>query len=212
MLGKGFAALIGCVFSISITAFGQEHATQNGLREAEELFSCGQYRASLLILNVHAKDPASLFLMGRDYYLLGDFNKATAYLKKAVAAAPENSDYVDWLGRAHGKRAEISNPLSAIVLAKKAKEKFERAVQLNPKNADALSDLFDYYLQAPAVLGGGYSKAEDVAEKMSAVNPSAAFYEQWKLAQKQQRFQTAELGLRKPVALAAKDTTTVTVP
>jgi hypothetical protein len=57
-------------------------------------------------------------------------------------------------------------------------------VQLNPKNTQALSDVFDYYLQAPAVLGGSYDKAGTVAEKMWAVDSSQALFEQWRLSQK----------------------------
>jgi hypothetical protein len=36
-------------------------------------------------------------------------------------------------------------------------------VQLNPRNMDALSDLFEYYLEAPGFMGGGLDKAAGVA-------------------------------------------------
>ena len=194
MIRQGLAALIGCVFLISIPSFAAEHARQfkSDLREAEELYEHGEYAASLSLLDRHATVPAVLFLIGRDYYMLGEFKKATGYLKKAVRAAPENSAFFDWLGRAYVRRAETSNPLSAPLLAKKAKQAFERAVQLNPKNTEALSDLFDYYLQAPAVLGGSYDTAATVAEKMWSINSSEAMFEQWRLSQKRRDFQAAE--------------------
>lgn len=211
MVNKVLAALIGCVLLTSIPALAEEGhiRLKSNLREAEELYSRAQYHASLSLLDAHAEDSAPLFLIGRDYYMLSEFKKATENLKKAVIAAPKNSEYTDWLGRAYGKRAEISNPLSAAVLAKKAKEKFERAVQLNPKNAEALSDLFDYYLQAPVLLGGGYQKAEAVAEKMSAVDPCQAFFEQSELAQKQHGFETAEQPPRKSVSTWLMDRRTL---
>jgi tetratricopeptide (TPR) repeat protein len=173
-----------CVFLLAIPVFALENHQQrnSGLREPEELYQRAQYAASLSLLDRHSKDPAALFLIGRDYYMLGDFPKAIHHLKIAVVAAPENDEWVDWLGRSYARRAETSDPLSAVVLGKKAKQAFERAVVLNPKNADALSDLFDYYLHAPAILGGGHGKAETVAEKMSAVDPSQAFLEDWKLS------------------------------
>lgn len=204
MLRKGSATLIGCIFLIPIPAFAQERL-ESALREAEELYNRAEYGASLSLLDTHSREPASLFLIGRDYYMLADFKKATKYLKKTVIAAPENSEYIDWLGRAYDKRAELSNPLSAAVLEKKAGAAYERAVQLNPKNAGALSDLFNYYLEKPAVLGGGYGKAKSVAEKMPAADSSLALLEQWELAQKRHQVQTAEQTLPKSVALGPKD-------
>jgi len=116
--------------------------------------------------------------------MLGDCKRACKYLKKAAMAAAESSEYLDWLGRAYEGRAWTSNPLSAIVMEKNARQAFERAAQLNRKNPDALSDLFNYYAQEPAVLGGGYEKAESVAEKMWAIDPAQGDFEQWKLAQR----------------------------
>ena len=46
---------------------------------------------------------------------------------------------------------------TATGLASKARQNFERAVQLDPQNREALSDLFEYYLEAPGFLGGGLS-------------------------------------------------------
>jgi hypothetical protein len=59
----------------------------------------------------HASDPASLFLTGRDNYMLTDFKKATEYLRKAVIAAPQDSEFVDWLGRAYVERRDKTGML-----------------------------------------------------------------------------------------------------
>lgn len=184
MLRKAILALLCSIGSAAIPALAEKgQATfRNDLPGAEELFSRTQYKASLSRLDLHSTDPASLFLIGRDYYMLVDFKKATSYLKKAAAAAPGNSEYADWLGRAYTKRAELSNPFHAVPLGLKARKAFERAVQLNARNVEALSDLFEYYLNTPAILGGGDSKAESVAEKMSSVDASEALLERAELA------------------------------
>lgn len=196
MFRKAIIALLCSMWSAAIPALAERgHATfRNDLPGAEELFSRTQYKASLSRLDLHSTEPAALFLIGRDYYMLVEFKKSTSYLQKAVAAAPGNSEYADWLGRAYTKRAETSNALHAIELNLKARKAFERAVQLNSKNVEALSDLFEYYLNTPAVLGGGDNKAENVAEKMSSVDLSEALLERTELAGKRHEFQNPRNG------------------
>ena len=172
------------------------------LAKAEELYKRTDYDASLALLDKHAGDARTDFLIGRDYFMLGDFKKATEYLQKATQENPNSGEYMDWLGRAYGKRAETSNPLFAPGLAAKARQAFERSVELDPKNSDALSDLFDYYLDAPGFLGGGYDKAVAVADKIAAIDPPEGYFEKAKLAQKRKEYQAAEDHLRQAIAVA----------
>lgn len=172
------------------------------LTRAEERYQRTNFEGSLALIDKHAASGPATFLLGRDYFMLGDFKQAAEYLQKATQAEPNNSEYMDWLGRAYGRRAEAANPLMAPALASKAREAFERAVQLNGSNADALSDLFDYYLDAPGFLGGGADKAGAVASRMSAVDPSEAYSEEARIAEKHQHFDRAEQRLRQAVAMA----------
>lgn len=196
---KGVLMRSSASLVLSLVMFLSPLAAQT-LKEAEQLYTGTQYEASLAMLDKHSNDAATNFLMGRDYFMTGDFKAAVDRFLKATTADPKNAEYMDWLGRAYGKRAEISNPFQAPMLASKARQAFERSVELNPKNSDALSDLFDYYLDAPGFLGGGYDKAQDVADKIAAIDPSEGYFERAKLAQKRKEFNTAEQHLREAVA------------
>ena len=171
------------------------------LSKAEELFNKADYEGSLAILDKNSSDAATLFLIGRDYMMSGELKKATQFLQAAVAADPKNSEYQDWLGRAYGKRAETSNPLTAPGYASKARQAFEAAVQLNPKNSDALDDLFDYYLNAPGFMGGGFDKAQRVADQITAIDPAEGLFDKAKLDEKAKHYPSAEAHLREAVAL-----------
>jgi tetratricopeptide (TPR) repeat protein len=173
------------------------------LDEARKLYHVTEFDKSLKNLRaLPQNDAAVLALMGKNYYGEGDFKKATEALDKAVALNPNDSDTTLWLGRAYGRRAETSNPLSAPGHAIKARQNFEKAVQLNPKNLEAQSDLFEYYLEAPGFLGGGFDKAEGVAERMSALNASEGYWAQAKLAEKRKEYRSAEAHLREAVDAA----------
>jgi len=190
------AARLAAVLVCSICLSGQT------LTRAEHLYRHTQYEASLALLDKNATDAQTTFLIARDYFMSGEFKKAVEYFQKTVTADPGNSDYMDWLGRAYGRRAETSNMLMAPALASNARQAFERAVALNPKNAEALSDLFEYYLEAPGFLGGGYDKALAVADKISAVDPPEGYFAKAQLAQKHREFNDAEQHLRHAAALA----------
>jgi tetratricopeptide (TPR) repeat protein len=136
--------------------------------------------------------------------MMGDFRRATDYFQRAVDAAPGNSDYSLWLGRAWGRRAETSNPLFAPGYATKARQWMEKAVQLNDKNGEALNDLFDYYLEAPGFLGGGHDKAQMVARKISEIDPAEGYFARARLAEKRNEYDTAEEQLRRAVELAPR--------
>jgi Flp pilus assembly protein TadD len=188
--------LLAGSFAFALPAKAQD------LSRAEDLYQRTNFEGSLSLMNKHATSGPETFLLGRNYFMLGDFKKASEYLQTAVAAEPSNSEYIDWLGRAYGRRAETANPLMAPALASKAREAFETAVQLNSSNTDALSDLFDFYLNAPGFLGGGADKAGAVASRMSAVDPSQAYFEEARLAEKSQHYGRAEQRLRQAVAMA----------
>src|SRR5215468_4146823 len=164
---------------------------------ARNLYSHTNFEQSLKVLSaLSQKDPAAYELIGRNYYMLGDYKKATENLEKAVAGEPENSVFELWLGRAYGRRAETSSPFTAPGNASKARQHFEKAVSLNPRNLEALTDLFEYYLEAPGFLGGGMDKARALATDIAKVDPGEGHWSQAKIAEKKKEYNGAEAQLR----------------
>ena len=194
-------AVIRIASSLILLYIALLSAAASDLTRAEELYQTTEYSKSLALLDKNGPDGPTNFLAGRNYLMLGESKKASEALEKATTAEPGNSEYMDWLGKAYGRRAESANPFLAPGLASKTRQAFEKAVELNAKNRDALSDLFDYYLEAPGFLGGGYSKAAAIAEKMSALDRTQALNARARLAEKQKDFGAAEQLLRKAIAV-----------
>jgi tetratricopeptide (TPR) repeat protein len=178
-------------------------ASPAGLDQARKLYQFTDYEGSLKILYaIQPKDAPVYELIGQNHYMLGEYKKATEILEKAVAAEPGNSDYELWLGRAFGRRAETASPFTAPPNANKARQHFEKAVQLNPRNLEALSDLFEYYLEAPGFMGGGLDKAVGVAGQMASIDPVEGHWAQARLAEKKKEFSTAEEHLQRAAEMA----------
>jgi Flp pilus assembly protein TadD len=178
-------------------------ANSDDADQARKLYQLTDYDASLKILEaIQPKDGPVLELIGRNRYMQGEYKKATENLEKAVAAEPDNSDYELWLARAYGRRAETASPFTAPSNANKARQHFEKAVQLNPRNMEALSDLFEYYLEAPGFLGGGLDKAAGIAGQMAAIDPVEGHWAEARLAEKKKEFGTAEEHLQRAAEMA----------
>ncbi len=172
---------------------------------AQELYQRTDYAASLQeALAIDGKDAAVLLLIGKDYFGLADYKKASEFLEKALTLEPNSPEISLWLGRAYGRRAETSNPFSAPGLASKARQMFEKAVALDPSNREAVGDLFDYYLGAPGFLGGGASKAEALAARVAQKDPAEGHYYQALLDEHRQNYDSAEQHLRAALDLAPR--------
>ena len=172
---------------------------------ARILYQHTDYQGALgELLPLHAKTPAIYALVGESYFRIGDFKKSSDAFEKAVAGDPGNSEYIHWLGRAYGRRAESGNPFTAPGNASKARRCFERAVELDPRNFEAMNDLFDYYLEAPGFLGGGFQKAEALAKRIAEMDPAEGHYAQAQLADKRKQFDAAEAQLRRAMELAPR--------
>jgi tetratricopeptide (TPR) repeat protein len=135
----------------------------HAFQEAQECFAArvGQQPA----------DAVALFYLGRTYYERRQAVPAIDWLRRAVAREPGRSDFHDWLGRAYGIAAQRASVVRQFGLAAKARQEFERAVELDPANSDALEDLIEFQVQAPAFLGGSLAKAKAHAAELERQNP-----------------------------------------
>ena len=86
--------------------------------------------------------------------------------------------------------------------ASKTHQYFERAVQLNPRNIDALNDLLEYEMEAPGFMGGGLDKAKATIEHIARVDPSEGHWAQAVLDEKRKQYRSAEEHLRRAIELA----------
>jgi len=191
-------AVIVCLLA-SVSLFGQD-----SLGRAEELYQKTEYKSSLEVLAALKPDGAVELLIGKNYFMLGEYKRATDALQKAYAFEPRSSVCAHWLGRAFGRRAETSNWFVAPSYASKARQYFEQAVALDPSNGEAENDLFDYYLEAPGILGGGYEKAEAVAAHIAKRNPAEGAFARAQLADRRSQYDTAEEQLRRAMQLAPR--------
>src|SRR5450755_1267999 len=180
--------LILALFSAALLAAGDD--------SAPALLAAG--RADDAIATLHSKissspnDAEAHNLLCRAYFSMGDWDRGISACEKAVALAPNNSRYHMWLGRVYGEKADGSSFFTAASLAGKVRTEFETAVRPDSNNMDARSDLGEFYLEAPGIVGGGRDKAEAQVQALAALDPAKADYLKGRMAEKKKDLVTAE--------------------
>ncbi len=139
-------------------------AVPSDFAEAQKLMQQGKIDEAIANLqNLEAHDPSAKGLaleLGTAYYKKSDFVKAIAYLKKAVAAEPENGEATQLLGLSYYLGG---HPGDAIPLLEKVQGWYPRA------NVDAAYILGICYIQSK-----DYSHARTAFSKMFDVPPDSA--------------------------------------
>lgn len=143
-------------------------------------------------LQQNASDAEAHNLRCRVFYQEQRWNEAVSECQQATQLAPSESSYHMWLARALGEKADHVSFVEAFKLARQVRSEFETAAKLDPKNGEALSDLAEFYMEAPGIVGGGDSKAERVARQLESFAPDRA-HEIWaRLAEKRKNYTQAE--------------------
>jgi tetratricopeptide (TPR) repeat protein len=175
-----------------------------GGADALSLYNKTEYTAAIAVLNQSNPDSMNLELLGQCFFMLGDFKKSTEALERSAVLDPGDSMIQTWLGRAWGRRAETSFALNALGYATKAREAFEKALQMDPGNKEALGDLFDFYMDAPGMIGGGMEKAAGLLPQFGKYDPVGGYLAQARLDEKKKQFESAEAGFRRALAASPR--------
>src|SRR3954451_21853623 len=149
-------------------------------------------------------DAEAYHLLNRAYFVIEKWDQAIKAGEKAVALSPKSSDYHMWLGRAYGSKAEHSGWIGGMSNAKKSRAEFEKAVELNSMNAEARTDLAEFYMEAPGILGGGKEKALAQAEAMAAYDAASAHWVKGRLAEKNGQFDVAESEYKTAISVSKR--------
>lgn len=171
---------------------------------SEEMLSAGRVDDAIESLQRQVQQSAASArtynLLCRAYYMLGDWDRGIHACQQASQLDPQAGLYQLWLGRAYGEKADRVSMFSAARLAKKVRESFERAVELDPTNWQARADLAEFYVEAPAMMGGGKEKALKEAAAIAPLRPAIAHWVAAQVAEKSKDVTAAEREYRAAIA------------
>ena len=197
---KRFSGIIGILFGTYVCLLTAQTAEYD---KALKLYSRTYFGAAVQTLTpIAEKNAEETELLGKSYYMLGAYRDASDAFHKAIELNPKTASHYHWLGRAYGRRAETAFPVAAPNYAVKARNNLEKAVELDSSDSEALNDLFEYYLQAPGLLGGGWDKASKMADKIAKHDAAEGAYAKARIAEERKDWGQAETLLRRAAELA----------
>lgn len=147
-------------------------------------------------------DANALYYMGRIAKEQGKSSEAVDWFEKAVKRNDASALHHFWLGSALGDEAQKASKFRQPFLARRVKNEFERAVQLDPKMLEPRDGLVDFYSMAPGIMGGSMDAAKEQAGelvKLAAIRGQLAYA---RIAQRQKDPVAEEAAYKAAIASA----------
>jgi predicted Zn-dependent protease len=208
-LGKAARGVaLGLLTLIAVASgSGQGAKEKQTLDQANQALQAGEADKALDLLNSLPQGGMWLAeaqnLACRVHFTLQQWDAAVRECQQAVRLDGQNSSYHMWLGRALGEKASRASFLSAFSLGKQVRTEFEAAARLNSHNAAALTDLGEFYREAPGIVGGGLDKAAGIAAQLDRIDPARAHQLRARIAEERKDYGTAEREFKAAIATAA---------
>lgn len=144
---------------------------QSGLEQGIRLFDGRRYQSARAqfgtIAETNPESAVAALYLGRIALIERDLGSATHWLERATRLDGNGAVYHYWLGQAYARQALTASRFRQFFIAKKVKQEFVRAVELDPQNPEFRAGLFQFYAMAPSVVGGGLDKARAEADELA---------------------------------------------
>lgn len=136
------------------------------------------------------------------YQSVDQSDLAVTPCEAAAAEKPDSSTYALALARAYGAKADHAGAMTGLRLVGKIRASFERAVTLDGNSVEALSDLGQFYVEAPGTFGGGLDKARALLPRLQPLSAARAFRLSAMIAAKGKDTESAEQQYQSELAVA----------
>jgi tetratricopeptide (TPR) repeat protein len=142
---------------------------------AESLMERGHYKQARAVLEkqlaANAGDADAMMQMALVKLAFHETEPAIKLAEKAVALKPKDARTHSALADCYGQKAEGDvGMFEGMKLLRAFKRENDAALSIDPKNYNALHSYMEFYLGAPGIAGGSKSKANEMANKLTAID------------------------------------------
>jgi tetratricopeptide (TPR) repeat protein len=173
--------------ALAVLGVAVARAANSSSDGAQALIQAGHWKRARAILEsqvkAHPQDPQGAYLLAQVKTAFKDFAGALPLAQHAVELDGKNSNYHLKLGQIFGEMAARASMFAAGSLAVKFRKEVEIALDLDPKNLEALDSMMQFKFQAPGLMGGDKTQARALAKEIASLNPSEGYLAHAELAE-----------------------------
>lgn len=152
----------------------------------ETLIESGHWKRARSIAEAqfqhNPNDALTVYLLSMIRNAFGDHTSPLGLAEKAVALDGKTAKFHRQLAECLGVSAQQANPIEQLFLARRFRKEIGLALDLDPRDTQAIRDLLEFYLIAPGVIGGDPAKATPLAGRIGQVQASLGFLAQARIA------------------------------
>ena len=138
------------------------------IKKAQDLYNSKAYKNAIKMLqDIIDKDDEhheAYYLLGKCYIEVEDYESAVDALEEATDLNPNHVDYQLNYGIALYRNANNVSMISLPFYVTKIEDAFEKTLELDPNNIEAMYGLAKYKIVAPGLFGGDKEKAKEMAD------------------------------------------------
>jgi tetratricopeptide (TPR) repeat protein len=164
------------------------------------ILSLAAAAASIPQVKDASAEAKTAFDRGRAAHNAGKTDEAVSAFEQAVAFDPTSSLYHLWLGHAYSRQLSSAGFLRKPFIARRSGEAYNVAVKLDPSSIEAAEARLDFFLGAPAIVGGGIDKARAEAARISALDAYRGAMAEARIAEHEKEWPKAERLYRSLIA------------
>ena len=191
-LSRRFCVYVLAALAVALLALpgrASPPGADDPVANAEALVRAGHWKRARAILeprvNAHPQEARACYLLAEVKMAFNDLDGALDLAQRAAQLDSKNSDYHLTLGQNFGRLAAQASIFTAGPLAIKFRKEVEIAIELDPKNLDALDSMMVFKYRAPGLMGGDKDEAHALAERITSINQSTGYLAQAELAELQ---------------------------
>ncbi len=192
------------VFLIALVLCTNLYAVNDGIKNGVQLFESGELvKAKEFFGSFVKQNPENAegyYYLGRIYFRENDLKKAEKQFKKAVKLEPNSSLYHTWLGHTYGNRINNVNFFKKMGMAKNIRKQYEKALELDETNTDALDGIITFHIEAPGIAGGDKDKAKEYAGRLKDLDKYEGIRNFARIYEKQKEYDLAEKAYKEAIA------------
>jgi tetratricopeptide (TPR) repeat protein len=190
--------LLFLLFSGALYVFSQSNSPAVDTLIAGNHFKRAQAQLRVS-LQQHPNDAQANYQMSKVSLAFGHVDDAIRQAEKALAGDSNRADYHAQLVEALGVKlnSEGTGFLSRLSLARRFQAEAENTLKMDPRNLDANTDLMQFYLEAPGMVGGDKKRAAELADTLLRLDPAHGYLLKAEYAEHEHQSADAEINYKR---------------